>query len=73
MDHKWSIHPLRSNWLQLDGVKDAVVRTEPIKGQYIWQFRKVVSFADTVEQAKEYVEAGAEFFETFKRNPYALN
>lgn len=40
-------------------------------GRYLWQFRKVASYADTVEQAKEYVEAGAEYFDVMHRNPYA--
>lgn len=40
-------------------------------GRYLWQFRKVASYAPTVDQAKDYVEAGAEYFQTMRRNPYA--
>jgi hypothetical protein len=36
----------------------------------MWQFRKTVSYAATIEQAIALVEAGAEYFETMKRNPY---
>jgi hypothetical protein len=59
-------------YLILQGCKDAMVRTAPMPdGRYLWQFRKVVSYAATVEAAKDYVEAGAEYFETMRRNPYA--
>jgi 2-methylisocitrate lyase-like PEP mutase family enzyme len=30
----------------------------------------VASYADSIDQAKAYVEAGAEFFAVFRRNPY---
>lgn len=72
-DHVW--HPCPNNpdkWLFLQGYTCASVRLQPSPdGRYIWQFRKVVSYAPTVEAAKDFVEAGAEFFQTMHRNPYA--
>lgn len=72
-DHVWQ--PCANSpdkWLFLQGYTCASVRLKPSpNGRFMWQFRKVVSYADTVESAREYVEAGAEFFETFRRNPYA--
>lgn len=71
-DHVWHPHPRNPEWLLLQGFTNAMVRTRPMPdGRYMWQFRKVASYADTVESAREYVEAGAEFFESFRRNPYA--
>lgn len=70
MQHTWK--PRAQNWLQLDGTSHALVRTKPMPdGRYLWQFRKVVSFAPTIEAAREFVEAGAEFFDVMRRNPYA--
>jgi hypothetical protein len=77
MDHIW--HPslvMPTKYLLLQGFTSAMVRTDPMpdgryRGKYLWQFRKTVGYADTVDQAKDYVEAGAEFFDTFRRNPYA--
>jgi len=58
-------------YLLLQGFTNALVRTQPSpNGRHLWQFRKVASYADTVDQAKAYVEAGAEFFAVFRRNPY---
>lgn len=73
MNHVWHPCPNKPDtWLFLQGYTCASVRTKPMPdGRYLWQFRKVVSYADTPEKAKEYVEAGAEFFQTFRRNPYA--
>jgi hypothetical protein len=75
MEHRWkerSQHPKCSAYLELDGHKNALVRVEPMPdGRYLWQFRKVVSYADSVDKAKEYVEAGAEYFDVMRRNPYA--
>lgn len=69
MEHIWK--PRAQKWLQLEGPSHALVRTEPMpNGKYLWQFRRVVSFADTLEEAKNYVEAGAEFFAVMHRNPY---
>lgn len=71
-DHVW--HPLPNRvggYLALQGYTCALVRTEPMPdGRFLWQFRKFVSYADTVDKAKDYVEAGAEFFQTMRRNPY---
>ncbi len=59
-------------YLLLQGYTCASVRTKPSpNGRFMWQFRKVVSYADSIEQAKEYVEAGSEYFQTMRRNPYA--
>lgn len=59
-------------WLELECSQHALVRTEPlIDGRYLWQFGDVVSFADSCAKARDYVEAGAEYYEQFKRNPYA--
>lgn len=70
--HQWEQHCRNLHYVTLTGQKDAMVRVKPMPdGRYLWQFRKVVSYADTVESARDYVEAGAEFFETFRRNPYA--
>jgi hypothetical protein len=70
MEHVWA--PRATHWLQLQGPSHALVRVRPMHdGKYLWQFRDTVSFADTVEQAKDYVEAGAEFFSVMRRNPYA--
>lgn len=69
MDHVW--HPRGTDYVLLQGFTDALVRTKPLPdGRYLWQFRKVASYAETVEKAKDYVEAGAEFFQAFRRNPY---
>jgi hypothetical protein len=70
MEHIWK--PRAKTWIQLEGPSHALVRTAPMPdGRYLWQFRKVVSFADTVDKAKDYVEAGAEFFDVMRRNPYS--
>lgn len=72
MNHIWHPSPVVPHYILLQGYTAALVRTEPMpNGRYLWQFRKVASYADTLEQAKEYVEAGAEFFQAFRRNPYA--
>lgn len=71
-DHIWHNHPCNADYSVLQGYTSAMVRTKPMPdGRYLWQFRKFVSYAESVEQAKEYVEAGSEFFQTFRRNPYA--
>lgn len=73
MDHNWQTHPSNPNYLLLQGYTCAHVRTKPMPdGRYLWQFRKVVSYADTIEKAKDYVEAGSEFFQVMRRNPYCL-
>lgn len=71
MDHVWHLHPTNSKYLLLQGVTNALVRTEASpNGAHLWQFRKIVSYAKTVMEAKDYVEAGAEFFAVMRRNPY---
>lgn len=72
-DHAWHPHSTNvANYLYLQGYTCALVRTDPMPdGRFLWQFRKVVSYAASVDAAKEYVEAGAEFFQTMRRNPYA--
>lgn len=72
MQHTWKPRTESPHWLELQGSARAFVRTRPMPdGRYLWQFRKVVSYAPTIDAAKEYVEAGAEFFEVMHRNPYA--
>lgn len=68
---KWRIHERNPKFIELIGVKDAVVmvKAQP-DGRYLWQFRKVVSYAATIKLAMDYVEAGAEYFEVMGRNPY---
>lgn len=70
MNHVWHPHPTNARFLLLQGYTNALVDTQPIRGRYLWQFRKVASYADTIDAAKDYVEAGAEYFQTFRRNPY---
>jgi hypothetical protein len=68
----WKPHATNPRYVVLEGQKDSLVRTAPMTdGRYLWQFRKIVSYAASVAAAKEYVEAGAEYFETMRRNPYA--
>jgi hypothetical protein len=70
--HLWHPHPTNPRFLQLADSRDAIVDTRRApNGRYLWQFRKVASYADTVDAAKDYVEAGAEFFAVMRRNPYA--
>lgn len=72
MEHIWKPHGRVPHYLILEGHKDAMVRTKAMPdGSYLWQFRKTVSYADSIEKAKEYVEAGAEFFDVMHRNPYS--
>lgn len=71
LPHVWQPHP-RMPYIELAGSRDSLVRTKPAPdGRYLWQFRRVVGYAATVDQAREYVEAGAEFFGAMHRNPYA--
>lgn len=66
----WQKHPTMP-WEELQGVKDARIRTKPDPaGRYLWQFRKTVAYASTLEAARDYVEAGAEYFAVMHRNPY---
>lgn len=70
-NHVWKPHARHAAYIELQGSKDSLVRVQPMPdGRYLWQFRKVVSYAATVDAAKDYVEAGAEFFEVMRRNPY---
>lgn len=63
--------PLGPRWLELKCPVDAVVRTEPSPcGAFMWQFGRFVGYASTVAEARDYVEAGAEYYAAFKRNPY---
>jgi hypothetical protein len=72
VNHVWQPSSISTKFSVLQGVTNAMVRIEPLPcGRYLWQFRKIVSYAKTADEAKEYVEAGAEFFETLRRNPYA--
>lgn len=69
-DHTWNPHPTMP-YLVLAGEPDAVVRTKPDRtGRYLWQFRNVCSYSDSIDSARDMVEAGAEFFAVFHRNPY---
>lgn len=71
MEHVWQTSPVSAKYILLQGSASSLVRIEPLNGRYIWQFRNVVSYADSVAAAKEYVEAGAEFFDVMRRNPYS--
>lgn len=72
MEHTWHTHPQTPHYLILAGHANALVRTKAEwNGRYLWQFRNVVSYATTIADAKNYVEAGAEFFEVMHRNPYS--
>lgn len=72
LPHVWRQRPGNPKWMELRGSPSSLVRTAPMPdGRYLWQFRRVVGYAATVDQAKEYVEAGAEFFDAMHRNPYA--
>jgi len=74
MIHNWQHHTTGQGvlYVRLASHVNAMVRCKPLPdGRYLWQFRKVVSFADTIKEAMEYVEAGAEFFDVMHRNPYA--
>jgi hypothetical protein len=70
MDHHWK--PCETGpYLMLEGHKDSLVRTWPSPdGRILWQFRGVASYADTIEAAKDYVEAGVEYFDVMRRSPY---
>jgi hypothetical protein len=69
-NHTW-LPAHNPDYLLLQGYSSALVRTKPMpNGKYLWQFRKVAGYADTPEAAKDYVEAGSEYFQTFRRNPY---
>lgn len=72
MQHEWKPNErMFGSYISLCGQTNALVRVKKSpNGRYMWQFRKIVSYADTIEQAKEYVEAGAEFFDVMRRNPY---
>lgn len=72
MQHEWKPNErMFDRYINLSGQTNALVRVKKSpNGKYMWQFRKTVSYADTIEQAKEYVEAGAEFFDIMRRNPY---
>lgn len=72
MNHVWLPHPTNKNWQSLQGVVNGFVRMKPSPdGRYMWQFRLTVSYAESIEAAKQFVEAGAEFFDTMHRNPYS--
>ena len=71
MEQEWEICGHHGSWLRLVGHSNAAVRRWPSpNGKHMWQFRKTVSYASTVSEAKEYVEAAAEFFDVMRRNPY---
>lgn len=70
---KWIAHASPFPYVMLEGHKDTLVRTvQSQNGQYLWQFREVCSYAATIEQAKDFVEAGVEYFEVMRRNPYRV-
>jgi hypothetical protein len=59
----WDRHPSQSSahWLVLRGRANCMVRTTPAhNGRFMFQFRNHVSYADTVAEAKDYVEACVE-------------
>lgn len=58
-------------WLILNDTACVCCTPDPTRKGYMWQFRKIYSFASTIEEAMNYVEAGQEFFEVMRRNPYS--
>lgn len=71
IDHVWKTHPNNHSYLVLQGFTNALVRTIALPGGgYLWQFRKVSGRAATLRDAIDCVEAGAEFFSVFHRNPW---
>jgi hypothetical protein len=71
VDHVWRAHPNNKSYLVLQGSRNALVRTIALpSGRYLWQFRNVSGAANTLRGALDCVEAGAEFFEVFRRNPW---
>lgn len=68
----WRPHATNPKYIELQGVDRALVRIDAMpNGRYLWQFRTVAGNADTVDKAKDYVEAGAEYFAVMRRNPYS--
>jgi hypothetical protein len=55
--------PAAPKYLRLNDEKDAIVRTEPTKRGYLWQYRKKYGFAESLEMAKEWVETLAEYYD----------
>jgi hypothetical protein len=51
---------VREKYIVLNGHKDALVRTEMTPQGFLWQYRKDIGYADTVEKAKAWVESLAE-------------
>lgn len=72
LKHVWKTLPHAPSYLQLQvGYRNALVRTIPMPcGRYLWQFRNVSGRAESLRDAIDCVEAGAEFFEVFRRNPW---
>ena len=70
---KWGVKFSRSGvvWLILNDTACVCCKPDPTGKGYLWQFRKIYSFAPTIGDAINYVEAGQEFFEVMHRNPYA--
>lgn len=75
LTHNWQHRVTKHGvlYVLLDGNASMSVRCKPcpMGSGYMWQFRKTVSYAPTIEQAINYVEAGKEFFDVMRRNPYS--
>lgn len=71
--HKWKHRVTQRGvlWVELEDRQNALVRCSPMpNNRYLWQFRNFTAYANTIEEAINYVEAGAEFFDVMHRNPY---
>lgn len=70
--HNWTVKISKSGvvWFILNDTACVCVTPDPTGKGYLWQFRKIYSFASSLIEAMQYVEAGQEFFEVMKRNPY---
>lgn len=67
LPHKWERYgdksKIQKQYIKLIGKPDACVRTKKCpNGRYLWQHGKQAGYANTVEEAKEIVEAAREFY-----------
>lgn len=52
----WKPHK-NAKYIELDGVKDALVRVERLGKGYLWQCGRKFGHSDTLDEAKAWVEA----------------
>ena len=54
---------VREKYIQLEGKPDGFVRTEAdYTGRYMWSHGDEYGYADTIDQAKDWVEAARSFY-----------